>query len=133
MLWSCREGGVEWGVSAALAAGGVRPGNVGLHVGRHYSVRDLITWCNRMQVSALQVIIISTHHDLLSAMYSDQLCGLMTAASFVHCLASPSCTNGACFGNSWGTVNSAQGQVCVHADYPKHKSLYSARMWFQLC
>lgn len=45
-----REGGVEWVVSAALAAGGVRVGDVGLHVGRHYSIRDLITWCNRMQV-----------------------------------------------------------------------------------
>ncbi|KAL0049173.1 hypothetical protein WJX82_008148 [Trebouxia sp. C0006] len=43
------EGGVEWVVSSALAAGGVKHGDVGLHVGRHYSIRDLITWCNRMQ------------------------------------------------------------------------------------
>ncbi|KAL0028971.1 hypothetical protein WJX77_009058 [Trebouxia sp. C0004] len=43
------EGGVEWVVSSALAAGGVKRGDVGLHVGRHYSIRDLITWCNRMQ------------------------------------------------------------------------------------
>ena len=45
-----REGHVEWRVSAALTAGGVKPGDVNLHVGRHYSIRDLMTWCNRMQV-----------------------------------------------------------------------------------
>lgn len=41
---------MEWRVSAALTAGGVKPGDVSLHVGRHYFIRDLITWCNRMQV-----------------------------------------------------------------------------------
>ena len=41
---------MEWRVSAALTAGGVKPGDVSLHVGRHYSIRDLITWGNRMQV-----------------------------------------------------------------------------------
>ena len=52
-MWKCREWGVEWVVSSALAAGGVKHGDVGLHVGRHYSIRDLITWCNRMQVRHL--------------------------------------------------------------------------------
>ena len=40
-------------MSAALTAGGVKAGDVSLHVGRHYSIRDLITWCNRLQVIAL--------------------------------------------------------------------------------
>ena len=44
---------MEWRVSAALTAGGVKAGDVSLHVGRHYSIRDLITWCNRMQVTTL--------------------------------------------------------------------------------
>ena len=52
-MLECREGNVEWRVSRALAAGGVKGGDVGLHVGRHYSIRDLITWCKRMQVSHL--------------------------------------------------------------------------------
>lgn len=34
---------------AAARAGGVRPGDPGLHVGRHFSLRDLIKWCRRMQ------------------------------------------------------------------------------------
>ena len=45
-----RESQVEWTVSTALTAGGVKPGDVNLHVGRHYSIRDLMTWCKRMQV-----------------------------------------------------------------------------------
>lgn len=56
MLRCCgidREGHMEWRVSAALTAGGVKAGDVNLHVGRHYSIRDLITWCNRMQVITL--------------------------------------------------------------------------------
>ncbi|KAL3144110.1 hypothetical protein ABBQ32_003901 [Trebouxia sp. C0010 RCD-2024] len=56
------DGHIEWRVSAALTAGGVKPGDVSLHVGRHYSIRDLITWCKRMQGSHGQL----TRHSLSS-------------------------------------------------------------------
>ena len=46
----CSESSMAGPVAAALAAGGVRPGDVALHVGRHFSIRDLIVWCKRMQV-----------------------------------------------------------------------------------
>ena len=42
--------GLAGAVARALAAGGVRAGDVALHVGRHFSIRDLIVWCKRMQV-----------------------------------------------------------------------------------
>ena len=48
---------MEWRVQAALTAGGVKAGDVSLHVGRHYSIRDLITWCNRMQVIPVKLLL----------------------------------------------------------------------------
>ena len=39
----------EGTAEAAARAGGVRTGDPGLHVGRHFSLRDLIKWCRRMQ------------------------------------------------------------------------------------
>ena len=33
-----------------LAAAGVWPGELSLHLGRHFSLRDLFKWCRRMQV-----------------------------------------------------------------------------------
>lgn len=44
------EGGWTEGVTAALAANGFRGTDAALHVGRHFSMRDLIKWCRRMQV-----------------------------------------------------------------------------------
>ncbi|GAB4814206.1 hypothetical protein N2152v2_001252 [Parachlorella kessleri] len=38
----------EEAVAAALEAGGVRPGELGFAVGRHFSLRDLGKWCSRI-------------------------------------------------------------------------------------
>ena len=35
---------------AAVQAAGLRPGELALSLGRHFSLRDLIKWCRRMQV-----------------------------------------------------------------------------------
>lgn len=35
---------------AALEAAGIRAGQLGQALGRHFSLRDLIKWCHRMQV-----------------------------------------------------------------------------------
>lgn len=37
-------------VRGAMEAGGLRAGDAALHVGRHFSLRDLIKWSHRMQV-----------------------------------------------------------------------------------
>ena len=42
----------EGAVAAAAHAGGVRAGEPGLHVGRHFSLRDLVKWCRRLQARA---------------------------------------------------------------------------------
>ena len=44
--------GAWWHAQAAraLAAAGVRPGSLALQLSRHFSVRDLFKWCERMQV-----------------------------------------------------------------------------------
>jgi len=42
----------EAAVAAAARAGGVRAGEPGLHVGRHFSLRDLVKWCRRLQARA---------------------------------------------------------------------------------
>ena len=39
----------EAAVFAAARAGGVRTGDAGMHIGRHFSLRDLVKWCRRMQ------------------------------------------------------------------------------------
>ena len=36
---------------AALAAAGVKRGELALHLGRHFSLRDVFKWCGRMVVS----------------------------------------------------------------------------------
>lgn len=36
--------------AAALQAAGIRAGDLALHLGRHFSLRDLFKWCRRMQV-----------------------------------------------------------------------------------
>lgn len=43
------DGGLDEHVQAAMAAAGVRPGGVGFSIGRHFSVRDLLKWCRRME------------------------------------------------------------------------------------
>jgi len=42
----------EAAVAAAARARGVRAGEPGLHVGRHFSLRDLVKWCRRLQARA---------------------------------------------------------------------------------
>jgi midasin len=36
---------------AAMVTAGIAPGTLSLHMGRHFSLRDLFKWCGRMQVS----------------------------------------------------------------------------------
>lgn len=36
---------------AALEAAGLKAGQLGQALGRHFSLRDLIKWCHRMQVT----------------------------------------------------------------------------------
>ena len=52
-------------IAAALAAGGVRAGDVALHVGRHFSIRDLIVWCKRMQVCCCTLHLHLSDYTLL--------------------------------------------------------------------
>lgn len=49
------QGPSEWDSLArgALEAAGLHAGDAALHVGRYFSMRDLLKWCRRMQVSIL--------------------------------------------------------------------------------
>ncbi len=46
------QGPDEWDsmAHAALHSAGLRAGDAALHVGRHFSMRDVLKWCRRMQV-----------------------------------------------------------------------------------
>lgn len=49
------QGPDEWHsmAHAALNSAGLRAGDAALHVGRHFSMRDVLKWCRRMQVLLL--------------------------------------------------------------------------------
>lgn len=51
-ILSTLQGPDEWAdiAHAALEGAGLRAGDVALHVGRHFSMRDVLKWCQRMQV-----------------------------------------------------------------------------------
>lgn len=55
------EGSAPWQVqaAAALVSAGLRAGDMALHLGRHFSVRDLFKWCKRMQVSSAGLWLLS--------------------------------------------------------------------------
>lgn len=44
-----KEAGWDADVHAALSAAGLRAGELGFSVGRHFSLRDLAKWCRRME------------------------------------------------------------------------------------
>ncbi|KAK9809153.1 hypothetical protein WJX72_010301 [[Myrmecia] bisecta] len=43
------DGDRQTSISASMEAAGLRSGDTALHVGRHFSLRDLFKWCGRMQ------------------------------------------------------------------------------------
>ena len=45
------EGFSQWwpAVASGLAAAGLRPGDLALHLSRHLSLRDAVKWCRRME------------------------------------------------------------------------------------
>ena len=71
---------MEWRVQAALTAGGVKAGDVSLHVGRHYSIRDLITWCKRMQVITVKLsLCLGSMFSASNWLYTDVVVSMPSA------------------------------------------------------
>ncbi|MEW5309894.1 MAG: hypothetical protein WDW38_001740 [Sanguina aurantia] len=60
------DGGVLRCAAVALDLGGLKAGDLAVHLGRHFSVRDLIKWCRRMQsihVSLLETLPPAGQHQ----------------------------------------------------------------------